>query len=133
MARVASFLAVGATGFVVDLAVYVGLQSLGVEHRLARFASFWPAVTWTWQLNRHFTFSDRPSTSPATQWTRFVAGSLTGLAVNVGTYTALTTFFAAFDRHRLLALACGVALGSVVNYTAATLYAYRRTRRLAAR
>lgn len=129
LARIATFLAVGATGFVIDLGVYVGLQGIGVEHRVARFVAFWPAVTWTWQLNRHMTFADRPRTAPVTQWTRFVAGCLTGLAVNVGTYTALTTLVDAFDRHRLVALVCGVVLGSVVNYSAATLYAYRRTRR----
>lgn len=126
--RIASFLAVGATGFVVDLAVYLGLQGLGVEHRVARFASFWPAVTWTWRLNRDFTFRDRPRAAPAAQWVRFVAASLTGFVVNVGTYAALTTSVAAFDRHRLLALVCGIALGSVANYSAATLYAYRRAR-----
>lgn len=126
--HIAGFLAVGASGFVIDLAGYLGLQSLGVEHRLARFASFWPAVTWTWRLNRQFTFIDRPRTAPAPQWIRFVAGSLMGLTVNVGTYTVLTTLVAAFDRHRLAALVCGIALGSVVNFTAATLYAYRRTR-----
>ncbi|MCY4012186.1 MAG: GtrA family protein [Gammaproteobacteria bacterium] len=127
-ARIASFLAVGATGLVVDVAFYLGLQGIGVEHRVARFVAFWPAVTWTWRLNRHFTFVDRPRTAPVMQWTRFVAGSMTGLAVNVGTYTALTTFVAAFDRHRLVALACGIVLASVVNYSSATLYAYRRTR-----
>ena len=124
--RIASFLAVGATGFVIDLAVYLGLQGLGVEHRVARFASFWPAVTWTWRLNRDFTFRDRPRAAPVAQWARFVAASLTGFVVNVGTYAALTTLVAAFDRHRLLALVCGVVLGSVANYSAATLYAYRR-------
>ena len=126
--RIASFLAVGATGFVIDLAVYLGLQGLGVEHRVARFASFWPAVTWNWRLNRDFTFRDRPRAAPVAQWARFVAACLTGFVVNVGTYTALTTFVAAFDRHRLLALVCGIVLGSVVNYSAATLYAYRRRR-----
>ena len=125
-ARIASFLVVGATGFGVDLAVYAGLQGLGVEHRLARFASFWPAVTWTWHLNRRLTFPDRPRAAPVAQWTRFVAGCLLGLAVNVGTYTALTTFVDLFDRHRLLALVCGVVLGSAVNYPAASLYAYPR-------
>ena len=65
-ARVASFMAIGGTGFVVDIAVYLGLQGgLGIEHRLARFVSFWPAVTWNWQLNRALTFADRPSAPPS--------------------------------------------------------------------
>ncbi len=125
-ARVASFLAVGGSGFVVDVAVYLGLQGLGLEHRLARFISFWPAVTWNWRLNRALTFEERPRSPVVRQWTQFAVGSLLGLGVNVGGYTALTTFVAVFDRHRLLALICGVALGSAVNYLVATRFAYRR-------
>lgn len=124
--RIASFLAVGATSFVIDLAVYLGLQGLGVEHRLARFCSFWPAVTWGWWLNRQFTFADRPRAPPAQQWSRFAAGSVVGLIVNVGCYATLTTFVAALDERRFAALVIGIALASAVNYSAATLYAYRR-------
>ena len=127
-ARVASFMAIGGTGFVVDVVVYLGLQAgFGIEHRLARFISFWPAVTWNWQLNRALTFADRPWAPSVRQWMHFAVGSLVGLAFNVGCYAALTSFVATFDRHRMLALICGVALGSVVNYSAATLYAYPRT------
>jgi len=53
------FAAVGASGFIIDVATYLGLQWVGVEHRLARFLSFWPAVTWNWLLNRKLTFSGR--------------------------------------------------------------------------
>ena len=124
-ARLACFLGVGASGFAVDLACYLGLQWVGLEHRLARFASFWPAVTWNWRLNRALTFADRPPRPRARQWTRFAATSLAGLAVNVGGYAALTSLVPVFDRYRVLALVCGVAAGSVVNYVAANAFVYR--------
>ena len=44
------------------------LQALGLEHRLARFLSFWPALTWNRRLNRVFTFAERPRRPPARQW-----------------------------------------------------------------
>ena len=44
-ARVLCFGLVGASGFAIDVACYLCLQWIGVEHRLARFLSFWPAVT----------------------------------------------------------------------------------------
>ena len=124
--RVLSFGLVGASGFAIDVAGYLGLQALGLEHRLARFLSFWPAVTWNWWLNRGFTFRERPRTRRRSQWARFVASSLVGLSVNVGGYTLLTSTVAVFDRQRWAALLLGVALGSVVNFLASTVYVYRR-------
>ncbi|MDE0420329.1 MAG: glycosyltransferase family 2 protein [Gammaproteobacteria bacterium] len=128
VARVASFLGVGASGFVIDVAFYLGLQGLGIEHRLARFLSFWPAVTWNWRLNRALTFAERPWRPRARQWAQFVGSSLLGLGLNVGTYTALTSFVAFFGRNRLLALICGVAVGSIANYLVANGWVYGRRR-----
>ena len=125
VARLGCFLGVGASGFAVDLAFYLGLQWLGVEHRLARFASFWPAMTWNWRLHRALTFAERPPRARARQWAQFAATSLAGLTVNVGGYTALTSQVPVFDRYRVLALVCGVAAGSVVNYLAASAFVYR--------
>ena len=126
VARFLYFCLVGASGFVIDLSCYLGLQWAGVEHRVARFLSFWPAVSWNWRLNRGITFSDAPRRPRTRQWAKFVASSLLGFIVNVGSYTMLTSFVDLFERHRILALVCGVGLGSIVNFLAATLYVYRR-------
>lgn len=126
LVRAISFGLVGASGMVIDIAAYLSLQALGVEHRVARFLAFWPAVSWNWLVNRHVTFSDRPRQPRMRQWAKFTASSLVGLAANVGTYVALTTWVAAFERHRILALLVGVALGSGLNFLVATLYVYRR-------
>ena len=124
--RMLCFGLVGASGFVIDVGGYLALQWAGVEHRLARFFAFWPAVSWNWLLNRRLTFHDRAPEAPARQWMKFVAGSLFGLLVNVGSYAALTSYIAFFDANRLLALIAGVGLGSLVNFLFATLYVYRR-------
>ena len=124
--RVLSFGMVGASGFVVDLVFYLGLQAFGVEHRLARFLSFWPAVSWNWWFNRRVTFEERPRQSPARQWARFVIASLVGLTVNVGSYLVLTSFVGIFIRHPLYAFVFGIVLGGGVNFLISTLYVYRR-------
>ena len=124
--RLLCFALVGASGFVIDVACYLGLQWVGVEHRLARFLSFWPAVSWNWLLNRWVTFRDRAPEARTRQWTKFVAGSLVGLVVNVGSYAVLTSFVGVFDRYRLLALVVGVGLGGLANFLLATLFVYRR-------
>lgn len=125
-ARLLSFGAVGLSGLVIDTAFYLGSQWLGAGHLLARFLSFWPAVTWNWQLNRVLTFGDRPRARRARQWTRFAGGSVVGLAANFGSYAALTTFVDLFSRHRLAALFAGVVIGSVINFAVAARFVYRR-------
>ena len=126
VSRAIRFGLVGLSGVAVDTAFYIGLQMLGLEHRLARFLAFWPAVTWNWFLNRSFTFRDRPRQPRVRQWVKFVTSSLLGLAANVGTYLALTSHVDILDRYRLVAFACGIAVGSVFNFLAATAYVYRK-------
>lgn len=125
VARLTSFAAVGASGFVLDVVCYLALQWLGLDHRIARAAAFWPAVTWNWFGNRRLTFAERPLESRSSQWARFVASSLAGLALNAGSYASLTSFVAFFDAHRWLALLLGVALGGVANFALAARYVYR--------
>ena len=126
LARVLSFGTVGASGFVVDLTFYLGLQAFGMEHRLARFLSFWPAVSWNWWFNRRVTFDDRPRQAPTRQWARFVVASLVGLGINVGSYLVLTSFVEIFIHHPLYAFVLGIALGGGVNFLVSSLYVYQR-------
>ena len=124
-ARLLCFGLVGASGLAVDVACYLGLQWMGLEHRLARFLSFWPAVTWNWRLNRSLTFGERPPQPRVRQWGKFAAGSLAGLTLNVGGYTILTSLVDFFATRRLAALLLGVLLGTLVNFLLANLYVYR--------
>ena len=126
--RLLSFGAVGATGLIVDTAVYLSLQAVGLGHLFARFLSFWPAVTWNWRLNRELTFDDRSPARAVGQWTRFAFASTVGLATNVGSYAALTSFVEPFIARPLLALFAGVAIGSAANFAVATRFVYRRRR-----
>ena len=125
LVRLLSFGVVGASGLAVDVACYLLLVWAGMEHRLARFLSFWPAVSWNWLLNRKVTFGDRVREPHLRQWAKFVTVSLVGLTANVGSYAALTSLLDVFDRHRLLTFLIGVALGAVFNFLLSTLYVYR--------
>ena len=125
LARLLCFGLVGASGFVIDIGCYLCLQGVGVEHRLARFLSFWPSVSWNWWLHRGITFSERQWQPHARQWAKFVVSSLLGFGVSVGGYTILTSFVDTFARHRLLAFCCGIGLGGIVNFLVSNLYVYR--------
>ena len=125
-ARLLRFGLVGASGFAVDVAFYLALQWIGLDHRVARFVSFFPAASWNWLLNRRVTFSERAPDARARQWARFVTASVAGLGVNAGSYAVLTSLTGFFDHHRMLALLLGIGLGGIVNYALATRYVYRR-------
>ena len=123
--RLLFFALVGTSGLLIDIAGYFSLQQVGVEHRLARGLSFWPAVTWNWWLNRKMTFSDRQPRPRGRQWIEFVVGSLIGFAVNWGSYMVLTTFSDFFTHNRMLAFICGIGLGGIVNFLIVNRYVYR--------
>ena len=122
--RLACFGLVGASGFIVDVCCWQGLQWFGFDHRWARFLSFWPAVTWNWRWNRAITFGDRPPAPRTRQWLQFIAASLVGLVTNVGTYLALTGAVAFFDEYRLLAIVAGVFVGMAANFAVADRFVF---------
>lgn len=117
---------VGATGFLVDLSLYLALQSLfGIQHVFARGLSFWGAASWNWAWNRVLTFSNRKKTRKRIQWPAFVLTSLVGFTFNWGTYVILTKYVPYFQAHHILALMAGVLIGLGLNFTFARLLVFR--------
>src|SRR5207245_3583378 len=57
--QLGKFCAVGAVGYVVNLAVYASLLHAGLHYLLAATCSFLVAVASNYTLNRHWTFRDR--------------------------------------------------------------------------
>ena len=125
LAEFVQFGAVGASGFAVDLLLYLGLQSLaGVGHVAARAFAFWGAASWNWAWNRVLTFSLRKKTRKRIQWPGFLLTSLLGFAINVGSYYVLTHYVPYFETHKILALGVGVLLGFGFNFVTARLLVF---------
>jgi dolichol-phosphate mannosyltransferase len=124
LAEIFQFGLVGATGFVVDLALYLGLQVAGLGHVAARAVSFWGAASWNWAWNRALTFSHRQKTAKLVQWPAFLLTSLIGFAINVGSYYVLTQYVPFFEAHRITALMIGVLLGFGFNFLTARLLVF---------
>jgi dolichol-phosphate mannosyltransferase len=120
------FGAVGSSGYVVDLAIYLSLQSLlGLGDVAARAISFWGAASWNWAANRLFTFPHRKKMAKLLQWPAFVLTSVIGFTVNVGSYYLLTHYVPFFSDHRILAFTIGVVLGMGFNFTASRVFVFR--------
>ena len=122
------YVAVGASGFVVDVSCYYLLQLFGIDHRIARAISFWPAASWNWVLNRITTFSERERGPRARQWFEFVLTSIIGFSLNWGIYVTLTTSSEFFNQYRMLGFMSGIFGASIFNFTASSLFVYREKR-----
>ncbi|HEY5338645.1 MAG TPA: GtrA family protein [Rhizomicrobium sp.] len=127
--RFLRFAIVGAGGFVVDEAVLALLtRVLGVDPFSARVASILAAMTFTWWGNRSLTFRDHAAigvSAMAREWLLFVAANSVGAFVNYGSYALLVRFAPAPLNNTFLAVAAGVAIGLVFNFTLSKRLVFR--------
>ena len=119
------FLLVGTGGFIVDagtLSLYLWVVPEGFL--TGRLLSFFIAVTFTWYLNRRFTFA-APEPPSFRAWARFVAVNLIGGGVNVAVYSVLVSQSDQFRALPVLAVAMGSVAGLLVNFMGASRIVFR--------
>jgi putative flippase GtrA len=119
--QLAKFSTVGATGYVVNLAVYASLVEAGLHYNLAAFCSFLVAVTNNYTWNRIWTFRGQRG-HIAYQGIRFLIVSLIALAAN----ETLLTAFVALGMGKIVAQAVAVALVMPINFVGNKLWSFRR-------
>jgi putative flippase GtrA len=119
--QLVKFSVVGASGYVVNLAVYTTLvRALDVHYILAAMLAFCVAVTNNFLWNRHWTFQATRG-HPAHQGVRFFAVSLIGLGFNL----ALLEFLVSVaDLSELPAQAIAVAAAMPLNFVGNKLWTF---------
>lgn len=121
------FVMVGAVGFFVDAgALMVATTALGLGLYSGRVFSYLCAATFTWILNRRFTFAKTDEVA-VIQWLRFLGANALGGAVNYGVYAALVTFSAVAAATPVLGVAAGSAAGLIFNFMVSKYWVFRRT------
>jgi putative flippase GtrA len=127
--RFLRFAAVGAAGFFVnEAALALAKELLGVGDHAGWFIAFVPAVTFTWWGNRKLTFADKASDGHAgmlAEWARFVATNSLGAAANFIVYALLIGFAPWPLNIPYLALAAGILVGLVFNFTLSKKLVFR--------
>ena len=125
-ARQASqFAVIGGIGFVVDASVLAALHhGLQFDIVWSRVVSFAIAVTVTWYLNRHNTFSDRKDDRAGREWGRYAAVNTFGAALNMAIFFSLVFQFEALRKMPLIPLAIASAVVMVVNFLASKHLAF---------
>ncbi|MDQ2759965.1 MAG: GtrA family protein [Actinomycetota bacterium] len=116
------FAAVGASGYIVNLAVYAAcFRLLGIDYRLASVAAFIVSVVNNFWLNRHWTFAARHA-HPIGQAARFFTISLVAYGF---TYVVLVGLVQGAGISELLAQAIGVAAATPLSFLGQKLWSFR--------
>ncbi len=121
--QLAKFCAVGATGYVVNLTVFVLLLSFGMHYLLAAACSFLVAVTNNYTWNRLWTFSGQRG-HVAYQGLRFLVVALCALAAN----EVLLALFVEMGAAKVPAQAVAIMLVTPVNFVGNKLWSFREHR-----
>jgi putative flippase GtrA len=119
--QLAKFSVVGATGYIVNLAVYASLIEAGLHYSVAAACSFLVAVTNNYTWNRVWTFRGERG-HIAYQGLRFFVVSLVALAAN----EVLLTAFVALGIGKIVAQAIAVVLVMPINFVGNKLWSFRR-------
>jgi putative flippase GtrA len=120
--QLGKFCAVGATGYVVNLAVYtILLKEVGLHYIPAAVGSFLVAVANNYALNRHWTFRVERGNVGAQGW-RFLVVSTVSLLANL---TVLYLVVAA-GVGKIPAQALAIVLVTPLNFVGNKLWSFRR-------
>lgn len=116
------FGAVGASGYVVNLAVFAaGVHLLGIDYRVSAVLAWIVSVTNNFWWNRHWTFSAKAA-HPLQQAIRFFAVSLVVFGF---TYGVLVGLVSGMGVTKDLAQAIAIAAGTPLNFVGQKLWSFK--------
>ncbi len=116
------FVTVGASGYVVNLAVFAAcIHLLGIDYRLSAVIAFVVSVFNNFWLNRHWTF-DATHRHPMFQAARFFAVSLLAFAF---TYVVLIVLVDTVGVSKVPAQAIAIAAGTPLSFLGQKLWSFR--------
>jgi putative flippase GtrA len=120
--QLGKFCAVGAVGYLINLAVYEALRRAGLHYLLAAACSFLVAVTSNYAWNRLWTFREQRGHVGA-QGVRFLLVSLAALGANLLVLYLLVTY-GGLDK--LPAQAVAIVVVTPLNFVGNKLWSFRR-------
>jgi dolichol-phosphate mannosyltransferase len=119
--QLARFTAVGASGYVINLAVFaLCVHALDLDYRVAAFLSFLVALTNNFWWNRHWTF-DAGGGHAAQQAFRFLVISVAAFVVNLAVLEVLVSMG---DVKKVVAQAIAVAAATPCNFLGNKLWTF---------
>jgi putative flippase GtrA len=116
------FALVGASGYVVNLAVFTAsVHLLGIDYRVAPFPAFLISVANNFWWNRHWTFEEARDGHAGFQAARFLAVSVVAFAFSYCVYRLLVD---AADLPKVLAQALAIVAATPLSFLAQKLWSF---------
>ncbi|MGH2867643.1 MAG: GtrA family protein [Solirubrobacteraceae bacterium] len=116
------FVAVGASGYVVNLAVFAAcVHLLAVNYKLAAVVAFVVSVANNFWWNRHWTFGAQAA-HPVLQGAKFFAVSLVTFGF---TYVVLVSLVDGTGMPKIIAQALSIAAGTPLSFVGQKLWSFR--------
>jgi putative flippase GtrA len=110
------FAIVGAAGFLMDAGALYAALFFGAGLYSGRVVSYLMAATFTWALNRQFTFHGSKSSNKLAEWGRFLLANALGGGLNYLVYAALVSNWNTAATHPIVAVAAGSFAGLACNF-----------------
>ena len=116
------FAAVGASGYVVNLAVFAAaVHVLGIDYRIAPVPAFLISVANNFWWNRHWTFEDAREGHAGFQAARFLAVSVAAFLFSYVVYRLLAD---SADLPKVLAQAVSIVAATPLSFLAQKLWSF---------
>jgi putative flippase GtrA len=116
---------VGTGGFLVDTALLYAALAAGAGLYGGRVLSYVGAASFTFALNRAWTFRGASQAHAGRQWALFLLVNLIGFALNYGTYAMLVALVPVVAAHPVLGVAAGSVAGLGGNFLASRRFVFR--------
>ena len=117
---------VGTGGFLVDSGVLLALIRLGFDRYNGQLVAFVVAASFTWLLNRIWTFGTHKSEQNRMgESARYFAAMAIGACINYAAYALLTTWGGIWEKYPIMAVAAGSIAGLCFNFPASRYYVFR--------
>ncbi|MGN6187464.1 MAG: GtrA family protein [Conexibacter sp.] len=118
------FAAVGASGYVVNLAVFsAAVHLLGIDYKIAAVIAFLVSVANNFWLNRHWTFEDARAGHAGFQAARFLTVSVVAFLFS---YAVLLALVEGAHLPKVLAQAVAIVTATPLSFVGQKLWSFRR-------
>lgn len=109
------FAIVGGLAFFVDAGVFTAISTLGSGAFVARCVSILTSITFTWFLNRTYTFRTQKPPS-FVEFLSYLGGMQIGLVTNFSTFFLVLYLSETAARYPIIALAIATLAGMTLNF-----------------
>lgn len=130
--RFATFGVIGASGMLVDVALFRGLLPF-IGLAAGRAVAIWAAMTWNFEFNRRITFKESQASNWLADYGRFCTACLLGAGISWFTSLGLMAGTTTLAARPVSAALVGTSIAAIANYGLCRLWVFGKREPLASR